>query len=85
MKLSNDLIEEIDLLNLFTLDSSQAGLKIHHDAAATRVAAGIRLFEKDLISQQDGGYLTPLGIQAAEHAQALMIILLTKNAAELAG
>ncbi|MFT4799275.1 MAG: hypothetical protein ACJAXW_003774 [Candidatus Azotimanducaceae bacterium] len=66
---------DLELLNLFTLDSSQAGLKIHHEAAPARIASAKRLFEKELVTQIDGGYLTPLGMQAAEHAQILIRVL----------
>ena len=39
-----------------------------------------RLHEKGLISEADGGYLTSLGIDAAEHAQGLLTILSPKAA-----
>jgi uncharacterized protein (TIGR02647 family) len=75
VELSKEFFADVELLNLFTLDNSQAGLKIHHEAAADRIASAKRLFEKELITQVDGGYLTPLGIQAAEHAQILIRVL----------
>jgi uncharacterized protein (TIGR02647 family) len=75
MHLSNEFLEEVELLNLFKLESSLSGLKIHHEAAPERIAAAKRLFEKHIISLEDGGYLTPLGIEAAEHAQALVTML----------
>jgi uncharacterized protein (TIGR02647 family) len=34
-----------------------------------------RLHAKGLITQVDGGYLTDLGIKAAEHAQTLLLML----------
>ncbi len=37
-----------------------------------------RLHQKGLISAADGGYLTSLGLDAAEHAQALLTILNSK-------
>ena len=46
------------------------------DAAdAGRIQAGERLHAKGLTTQADGGYLTPLGVEAAEHAQALIRLL----------
>ncbi len=75
MVLGKDFFEDVELLNLFTLDSSRAGLKIHHEASPERIASAKRLFEKALITQEDGGYLTPLGIQTAEHAQILIRVL----------
>jgi uncharacterized protein (TIGR02647 family) len=75
MRLTTELLDELELLNLFSLDTSQQGLKIHHDAAPARVAAGKRLFAKGMITQSDGGYLTPLGQQASEHTHALVALL----------
>ena len=73
--LDNALVQEIDLLNLFDLNSIQHGLKIHHEADPARIAAAQRLFDKGMISQVDGGYLTDRGLEAAEHAQALLRLL----------
>lgn len=75
MHLSAEFLEEIELLHLFDLHNSQEGLKIHHDAAPERVAAAKRLFAKHILTLEDGGFLTPLGIEAAEHAQALVLML----------
>ena len=41
------------------------------------IAAAKRLYEKDLITLDDGGYLTPLGRDAAQNVQQLLIILNT--------
>jgi uncharacterized protein (TIGR02647 family) len=59
-------IAELELLARFDLDSLQAGLKIHHEAPADVIAAAQSLFEKGMISQSDGGYLTDRGREAAE-------------------
>lgn len=75
MHLSKAFFEELELLNLFELENSLSGLKIHHEAAPERIAAAKRLYEKQLITQEDGGYLTPTGIEAANHAQALVTML----------
>jgi len=75
MQLSQEFIEELELLNLFNLGNHQGGLKIHHDADPARIASAKRLFAKQIITLEDGGYLTPLGIQAAEHTQALVTML----------
>ena len=75
MKLNNEFLEDIELLTLFRSDSSQQGIKIHHDAEQIRLNAAERLYDKNLITQVDGGYLTPLGIQATEHVSALVTIL----------
>jgi uncharacterized protein (TIGR02647 family) len=75
MKSDNEFTADVELLNLFELDSSQLGLKIHQVASPERIASAKRLYESGLTTQLDGGYLTPLGINAAEHAQALVRIL----------
>jgi len=75
MKLTPDLIAELELLTLFNPDSTQEGLKIHHDAAPALVAAGERLYAKGLISQVDGGYLTSLGLDAVEQLRTVLTIL----------
>jgi len=68
-------LDEINLLCRFNLDSTQAGLKIHSSADASIISAAQRLHQKELITQSDGGYLTPLGQHAAQHAQQLSLIL----------
>ncbi|MBI6907751.1 TIGR02647 family protein [Pseudomonas sp. SIMBA_059] len=77
MSYTPELVAELEILALFNLDSSQEGLKVHQTAAPTAIAAARRLFEKELITQPDGGYLTSLGRDAAEHAQGLLTILNT--------
>lgn len=53
----------------------QEGIKVHSSAEETVIAATRSLFDKGLISQADGGYLTDLGRTASEHAQDLLRIL----------
>jgi len=57
------------------LESTLEGLKIHQHAAPEKIAAAQRLFDKKLIDQPDGGYLTSLGRDAAEAVQVLLSIL----------
>ena len=75
------MVAELEILALFNLDNSQEGLKIHQTAAPSAIAAAQRLFDKELITQADGGYLTSLGRDAAEHAQGLLTILSVKETA----
>ncbi|MCD8522647.1 MAG: TIGR02647 family protein [Saccharospirillaceae bacterium] len=75
MPISQDLLHEMNLLAQFDLHSMQQGIKVHSDAAPETVAAAQRLFDKGLIDQADGGYLTSLGLDAAEHVQNLLQIL----------
>jgi uncharacterized protein (TIGR02647 family) len=75
MSLTPALLAELELLNLFDLDSTQGGLKVHRDAEAEKIAAAQRLFEKGIITQVDGGYLTDRGVETAEHVQILVKML----------
>ncbi len=68
-------LDEIHCLNLFDLNNTQTGLKVHHTATPESISAMKRLYKKGLVTQDDGGYLTPLGQEAAEFAQGLLSIL----------
>ena len=52
---------------LFDLASTLEGIKIHKSADDSVIAAAARLHEKGFVTQVDGGYLTSLGTEAAEH------------------
>ncbi|HAT41781.1 MAG TPA: TIGR02647 family protein [Rheinheimera sp.] len=70
-----DLSAELKVLTMFNLDTVQAGIKVHKDAEVSTKAAVERLFDKGLITQPDGGYLTELGRSCAEHLQHAVRIL----------
>lgn len=78
MQLTDELVSEIRFLTLFNLTSNQEGIKVHGNADPKLIAAAERLFDKGLISQADGGYLTDLGIEVAEHAEKMLTILLSR-------
>lgn len=63
------------LLNCYNLATTQEGIKVHKDANPSVIAAVERLYGKGLLTQSDGGYLTPLGHEAAEHVQAALRLL----------
>jgi uncharacterized protein (TIGR02647 family) len=65
----------MDILIRYNLQSTQQGIKVHSRANKEQIAAVQRLFDKGLVTAVDGGYLTDLGRKAAEHAQALLLIL----------
>lgn len=75
MPYTSDLVEEMNALVRFDLSSNQHGVKVHKTADAAVIAATSRLYRKGLITQPDGGYLTSLGRNAAEHAQAALALL----------
>jgi len=70
------MTEELNLLLKFPSDSLMQGLKIHHDASQSVVQAAQNLHSKGLITQADGGYLTDLGIDVADHARKVYSALL---------
>jgi uncharacterized protein (TIGR02647 family) len=77
MPYNTELMAEMNILNLFNLATTQEGIKVHSNATPEAIAAAGRLHEKGLTTQPDGGYLTPIGHEAAEHAQALISLLRT--------
>ncbi len=79
MPYNEELLDELNILNQFSLESTQSGIKVHHTAAPNLIAATQRLYDKGLITQTDGGYLTPLGRDAREHSESLLLILTTEN------
>jgi len=76
-----DLVNELNTLLRFDLATNQQGVKVHKTADAAVIAATRRLHSKGLLSQADGGYLTSLGREAAEHAQAALTILTSGSGA----
>jgi len=82
MPFNAELNAEIKVLNLFNLDTNQAGIKAHKDAEPELKDAIDRLYQKGLLTQPDGGYLTELGRNCAEHLQlALRILASTSDSA----
>lgn len=75
MPYTPDLVHELNTLIRFDLATSQQGIKVHKTADPEVIAAVERLHAKGLLTQVDGGYLTGLGRDAAEHAQAALTIL----------
>lgn len=75
MRFTDNIAAEVRLLSLFNLSTIQEGVKVHASADPALIAAATRLFDKGLVTQADGGYLTDLGVEAAEQAQRLLTIL----------
>ena len=75
MRYTEDQMAEIDILIHYQLDTTQQGIKVHSSASRDQIDAVRRLYEKGLVTQKDGGYLTDIGRKAAEHAQALVLML----------
>ncbi|MGV3001536.1 TIGR02647 family protein [Vibrio sp.] len=78
MKFIADHIIELNLLLQFDPTSLQTGIKVHNDAAPELQQAAKSLFDKNLCTLPDGGYLTSEGIELAEHALKVLNVLSSK-------
>jgi len=79
-----ELVHELNALTRFDLNTGQQGIKVHKSASPEVIAAVQRLYAKGLVTQSDGGYLTSLGREAAEHAQTMFGLLTAGVAATVA-
>jgi len=71
-----ELLEELNILVRYNLSTTQEGIKVHKSTAAPEVVAATEsLYRKGLITQADGGYLTNMGHEAAEHAQTVLNLI----------
>ncbi|WP_319536730.1 TIGR02647 family protein [uncultured Vibrio sp.] len=75
MKYSAEHMAELNLLLQFDLSSAATGIKVHKDASEETQTAIARLYEKQLCTLPDGGYLTDEGIEVAEHAEKILRVL----------
>lgn len=75
MAIKSELINELNVLAQYKLSTTMEGIKVHTDAKPEIISATQRLFEKGLITQVDGGYLTDMGHEAAEHLQKALSYL----------
>lgn len=72
MQYTQDNLEELNILLHYSLATTQEGIKVHATAAPAIIEATKRLHQKGLLTLADGGYLTAIGHEAAEHAHALL-------------
>ena len=75
MHYNSEQMAELNVLVQYSLDTTNQGIKVHSTASEEKIDAVERLFDKGLVTQVDGGYLTDIGKKAAEHAQALLLML----------
>jgi uncharacterized protein (TIGR02647 family) len=75
MPFQSELVEELNMILRFDPLSLQEGLKVHSSARPEVIEATRRLHQKGLITLADGGYLTDLGHELADHAQSILRIL----------
>ncbi|WP_019615954.1 TIGR02647 family protein [Psychromonas ossibalaenae] len=72
---SDTLFEEMKLLSKFPEKSQLEGIKIHQDASPSVITAAKSLFDKGLITQTDGGYLTDSGFETVDHLHRVLVTL----------
>ena len=72
MLFTKDNLDELNILLRYKLTTTLEGIKVHTTASPNTIEATKRLFQKGLITLEDGGYLTALGHETAEHAHALL-------------
>ena len=84
MPYTPEIVQELNTLLHFDPEDSQQGIKVHKNADPDVIAATQRLHAKGLLTLADGGYLTGLGRDAAEHAQAILTILTSSSSAAAA-
>ena len=60
MPFNQQVTDELNILAMFNLNTTQEGVKVHSSAIPEMISAAQRLFDKGLITQADGGYLTDL-------------------------
>lgn len=75
MSFTPEHMHELNLLAQFQAGDPTIGIKVHSTASAASISAAGRLYKKGLTTQVDGGYLTPLGLDAAQQAQTLLRVL----------
>ena len=76
MPFTQEQLSELNLLASFHSSSSQEGIKVHqHSAEPATVAAAQRLHQRGLVTQPDGGYLTPLGSEITEQVHKILSVL----------
>jgi uncharacterized protein (TIGR02647 family) len=75
MPYTQDIVDELNILVRYNLSTTLEGIKVHKTAAPEAIAATKRLYNKGLLTQEDGGYLTSLGHEAAEQAQTVLNLL----------
>ena len=78
MQFTKELTDELNLILKFPDKSLMQGIKIHKEADPALVSAAQRLFDKGIVDQPDGGYLTNLGHDLAEHALIVQTALSSK-------
>jgi uncharacterized protein (TIGR02647 family) len=65
-------IQDLALLARFDLTNLELGIKLHQDSDPELRESAQRLFQKGVITEADGGYLTPFGVSLLEYLDHLL-------------
>lgn len=74
-QISDDVVSQLKLLACFDPANLNLGIKIRSDMPQSLKQAAIQLHQQGLITESDGGYLTPFGMTMVEHLQHLLVAL----------
>lgn len=72
MQFTQENLDELNILVRYKLTTTLEGIKVHKTASPATIEATRRLYHKGLVTLEDGGYLTAIGHEAAEHAHSLL-------------
>ena len=76
LEFTQALKDELEVLCHFDGQSTYSGIKVHSSSASQYIVeATKRLYAKGMITQEDGGYLTPRGTDLASIAQECLMML----------
>ncbi len=75
MKYTDEHLTELNVLLQFDFNDTTQGIKVHQDAHPETKDAIKRLFDKNLCTLPDGGYLTHEGIEMAQNAYKMLRVL----------
>lgn len=78
MTIKQEIINEIEVLLRFNLETTQEGIKVRQSARPELIEAAENLFNKGLLSKKDGGYLTDLGHEVVEHLHTALDLITSK-------
>lgn len=73
-----DVIEELNLLLKFFVESLMQGFKIYYDVSQVIVEVVFRFYIKGLIIQVDGGYFIDFGVDVVEYIRCINSVMSIK-------
>ena len=74
-------IQDLALLARYDLTNLELGIKLHQDSDPELRESALRLYQKGVITEADGGFLTPFGVSLLEYLDHLLNALTDEVAA----